>query len=99
MSDIGEHQDPSHLTKSRLKSELIAHDVRLPQREQKKEVYVQLYLKHITSKNKSELRADFSTDEEDSSEVKSTVFIHLLSRHTIESSDNTFQLPTILHWR
>ncbi|XP_048409179.1 lamina-associated polypeptide 2, isoforms beta/delta/epsilon/gamma-like isoform X2 [Stegostoma tigrinum] len=71
MSNIGEYQDPSHLTKSRLKSELIAHNVRLPQREQKKEVYVQLYLKHITSKNKSELRADFSSDEEDSSEVKS----------------------------
>ncbi|XP_078098169.1 lamina-associated polypeptide 2, isoforms beta/delta/epsilon/gamma-like isoform X1 [Mustelus asterias] len=72
MSVIGENQDPSHLTKSRLKSELIAHNVSLPQREQKKEVYVQLYLKHITSKNKSEIRADFSSDEEDSSEVKST---------------------------
>ncbi|XP_072336228.1 LEM domain-containing protein 1 isoform X2 [Scyliorhinus torazame] len=72
MSDIGANQDPFHLTKSRLKSELIAHNVSLPQREQKKEVYVKLYLKHITSKNKSELRADFSSDEEDSSEVKST---------------------------
>ncbi|XP_072419970.1 lamina-associated polypeptide 2, isoforms beta/delta/epsilon/gamma-like isoform X1 [Chiloscyllium punctatum] len=72
MSDIGVYQDPSYLTKSKLKSELIAHNVPLPQREQKKEVYVQLYLKHITSKNKSELRADFSSDEEDSSEVKST---------------------------
>ncbi|XP_067863770.1 lamina-associated polypeptide 2, isoforms beta/delta/epsilon/gamma-like [Heptranchias perlo] len=72
MSDIGENQDPSHLTKGRLKSELIAHNVPLPQGKQKKEVYVQLYLKHISSKNKSDLRADFSSDEEDSSEVKST---------------------------
>ncbi|XP_051890919.1 lamina-associated polypeptide 2, isoforms beta/gamma-like [Pristis pectinata] len=72
MSDTWENLDPNHLTKGRLKSELIAHNVPLPRREQKKEVYVQLYLKHITSKNKSELRADFSSDEEDSSEVKST---------------------------
>ncbi|XP_067913572.1 lamina-associated polypeptide 2, isoforms beta/delta/epsilon/gamma-like [Heterodontus francisci] len=90
MSNIGENQDPSHLTKSRLKSELIAHNVSLPQREQKKEIYVQLYLKHVTSKNKSELRADFSSDEEDSSEVKSTELPKL--KEAEESYTNTMDV-------
>ncbi|XP_059806246.1 lamina-associated polypeptide 2-like [Hypanus sabinus] len=92
MSDTWENRDPNQLTKGRLKSELIAHNVPLPRREQKKEVYVQLYLKHITSKNKSELRADFSSDEEDSSEVKSTE-LSKLTKSTINYTNmNVMQL-------
>ncbi|XP_072134845.1 lamina-associated polypeptide 2, isoforms beta/delta/epsilon/gamma-like [Mobula birostris] len=92
MSDTWENRDPNQLTKGRLKSELIAHNVPLPRREQKKEVYVQLYLKHITSKNKSELRADFSSDEEDSSEVKSTELSKLTKSTGNYTNMNVMQL-------
>lgn len=63
-------EDPASLTKERLKSELLAHKVTLPTGEQKKEVYVKLYLKHVTPKRsgvraRAGLRADFSSDEEE----------------------------------
>ncbi|KAE8615225.1 hypothetical protein XENTR_v10008447 [Xenopus tropicalis] len=55
-------QDPSVLTKDKLKSELVANNVTLPSGEQRKDVYVQLYLQHLTSQNRS--TPDFSSDEE-----------------------------------
>ncbi|XP_017261592.1 thymopoietin b [Kryptolebias marmoratus] len=59
-------EDPSVLTKEKLKNELAANNVPLPSGEQKKEVYVQLYLKHLTVlNNKKTPPADtFSSDEE-----------------------------------
>ncbi|XP_058860882.1 lamina-associated polypeptide 2, isoforms beta/delta/epsilon/gamma-like [Acipenser ruthenus] len=57
-------EDPALFSKERLKSELIANDVALPLSE-KKEVYLQLYLKHITNQNV----ADFSSDEEEAHEL------------------------------
>ena len=54
-------EDPAHLSKSRLKSDLVAHNVTLPTENSKKDVYVGLHLKHIDPKN----AADFSSDEED----------------------------------
>ncbi|KAM9351015.1 LEM domain-containing protein 1 [Symphorus nematophorus] len=54
-------EDPAHLSKSRLKSDLVAHNVALPPAKSKKGVYVELHLKHIDQKN----TADFSSDEED----------------------------------
>uniref|UniRef100_A0A3Q1ESA7 LEM domain containing 1 n=1 Tax=Acanthochromis polyacanthus TaxID=80966 RepID=A0A3Q1ESA7_9TELE len=54
-------EDPAHLSKSRLKEDLVAHNVELPPAASKKEVYVELHLKHIDQKN----AADFSSDEED----------------------------------
>lgn len=54
-------EDPAQLSKSRLKSDLIAHNVALPPAKSKKQVYVELHLKHINHKN----AADFSSDEED----------------------------------
>ncbi|KAM7411488.1 hypothetical protein PAMA_021465 [Pampus argenteus] len=54
-------EDPAHFSKSRLKSDLIAHNVALPPSKCKKEVYVDLYMKHVNQKN----AADFSSDEED----------------------------------
>lgn len=58
--------DPSVLTKDKLKNELVANNVPLPSGEHKKEVYVQLYLKHLTvQKSKKNPPADtFSSDEE-----------------------------------
>ncbi|NWV45679.1 LAP2B protein, partial [Daphoenositta chrysoptera] len=57
--------DPSVLTKEKLKSELIANNVSLPGGEQRKDVYVQLYLQHLTSRNPPALaQPDFSSDEE-----------------------------------
>lgn len=58
--------DPSVLTKEKLKSELIANNVSLPGGEQRKDVYVQLYLQHLTARNVSGVSAqpDFSSDEE-----------------------------------
>lgn len=59
-------EDPSVLTKEKLKSELIANNVSLPGGEQRKDVYVQLYLQHLTARNApgAPLQPDFSSDEE-----------------------------------
>lgn len=59
-------EDPSVLTKDKLKNELTANNVPLPSGEHKKEVYVQLYLKNLTVlNNKKSPPADtFSSDEE-----------------------------------
>ncbi|KAM9496641.1 thymopoietin b [Clarias gariepinus] len=58
-------EDPSVLTKDKLKSELLANDVPLPSGEHRKDVYVQLYLKHLTALNKKHSATDtFSSDEE-----------------------------------
>ncbi|XP_067449001.1 LEM domain-containing protein 1 isoform X3 [Thunnus thynnus] len=54
-------EDPAQFSKSRLKSDLIAHNVALPPSKSKKEVYVALHMKHVDQKN----AADFSSDEED----------------------------------
>ncbi|XP_061769156.1 thymopoietin a isoform X2 [Nerophis ophidion] len=60
--------DPSVLTKDKLKSELLAHNVELPSGNQAKDVYVQLYLKNLTAQNKKHVAAitsdAFSSDEE-----------------------------------
>ncbi|NXN16682.1 LAP2B protein, partial [Indicator maculatus] len=57
--------DPSVLTKEKLKSELIANNVSLPGGEQRKDVYVQLYLQHLTTRNPpAPAQPDFSSDEE-----------------------------------
>lgn len=67
-------EDPSVLTKEKLKSELVANNVTLPAGEQRKDVYVQLYLQHLTARNRPPPAAaaganskgppDFSSDEE-----------------------------------
>uniref|UniRef100_A0A665VNI1 Zgc:92287 n=1 Tax=Echeneis naucrates TaxID=173247 RepID=A0A665VNI1_ECHNA len=44
-------EDPALLSKSRLKSDLVAHNVELPAAGSKKEVYLKLHLKHIGRKN------------------------------------------------
>lgn len=54
-------EDSARLSKSRLKSDLLAHNVALPPGKSKKEVYVELHSKHIGQK----ISADFSSDEED----------------------------------
>ncbi|XP_056278720.1 LEM domain-containing protein 1 isoform X4 [Pseudoliparis swirei] len=54
-------EDPAHLSKSRLKLDLVAHNVALPPAKSRKEVYVELHLKHIHQKN----AADFSSDEDE----------------------------------
>lgn len=48
-------EDPSVLTKEKLKSELVANNVTLPAGEQRKDVYVQLYLQHLTARNRPPL--------------------------------------------
>ncbi|XP_061772997.1 lamina-associated polypeptide 2, isoforms beta/gamma-like [Nerophis ophidion] len=59
-------EDPSVLTKEKLKNELTANNVRLPSGEHKKEVYVQLYLNNLTVQNtkKSPPADTFSSDDE-----------------------------------
>lgn len=54
-------EDPARLSKSRLKSDLLAHNVALPPASSRKDVYVELHLKHIEQKD----AAGFSSDEED----------------------------------
>ncbi|XP_056605063.1 thymopoietin a isoform X4 [Triplophysa dalaica] len=64
MSDFLE--DPSVLTKDRLKGALLANNVALPNGDQRKDVYVQLYLKNLTAQNKKSTESPdvFSSDEE-----------------------------------
>eukprot|EP00063_Salmo_salar_P088218 XP_014063053.1 PREDICTED: lamina-associated polypeptide 2, isoforms beta/delta/epsilon/gamma-like isoform X5 [Salmo salar] len=58
-------EDPSVLTKDKLKSELLANNVALPTGDQRKDVYVQLYLKNLTVQNNKIQSTDaFSSDEE-----------------------------------
>lgn len=54
-------EDPTEFSKEQLRSALISHNVELPPGESRKEVYVDLYLKHVRNKNS----ADFSSDDED----------------------------------
>ncbi|XP_044041915.1 thymopoietin a isoform X3 [Siniperca chuatsi] len=60
--------DPSVLTKDKLKSELLAHNVELPSGNPTKDVYVQLYLNNLTVQNNKHVTATtldaFSSDEE-----------------------------------
>lgn len=59
-------EDPSVLTKDKLKSALLAHNVVLPNGDQRKDVYVQLYLKNLTAQNKKSSGSPdvFSSDED-----------------------------------
>uniref|UniRef100_A0A8C7ZWV7 LEM-like domain-containing protein n=1 Tax=Oryzias sinensis TaxID=183150 RepID=A0A8C7ZWV7_9TELE len=58
-------EDPSLLTKERLRSELLAHSVELPSGSATKDVYVQLYLENLTPRNRTAAALDaFSSDEE-----------------------------------
>ncbi|KAJ8371347.1 hypothetical protein SKAU_G00113750 [Synaphobranchus kaupii] len=54
-------EDPAQFSKQRLKLELVANNVVLPDGESKKQVYLELYLKHVSTKGAT----DFSSDEED----------------------------------
>ena len=54
-------EDPAHLSKTRLKSDLVTHNVELPPAASKKDVYVELHLKNIDQT----YSADFSSDDED----------------------------------
>ncbi|XP_022533086.2 LEM domain-containing protein 1 [Astyanax mexicanus] len=54
-------EDPTEFSKEQLRAALISHNVELPPGESRKEVYVDLYLKHVRNKNS----ADFSSDDED----------------------------------
>ncbi|PWA31748.1 hypothetical protein CCH79_00006561, partial [Gambusia affinis] len=54
-------EDSAYLSKSRLKSDLVAHSVELPPAGSKKEAYVALHLRHVDQKN----AADFSSDDDD----------------------------------
>ena len=54
-------EDPAQFSKQRLKSELVANNITLPDAESKKQVYLDLYLTHIGQKS----AADFSSDEDD----------------------------------
>uniref|UniRef100_A0A672JCC1 Zgc:92287 n=1 Tax=Salarias fasciatus TaxID=181472 RepID=A0A672JCC1_SALFA len=57
-------ENPAHLSKSRLRSDLVAHNVPLPPAASKKEALVKLHEKHIDQRR----AADFSSDEEEEEE-------------------------------
>ncbi|CAL8318776.1 unnamed protein product [Lota lota] len=58
--------DPSVLTKEKLKNELLANNVELPGANASKDVYVRLYLKNLTAQNTRNVAAldGFSSDED-----------------------------------
>lgn len=56
-------EDPSVLTKDKLKNELLAHNVELPSGNPTKDVLVQLYLDNVTVQDQHDTAA-FSSDEE-----------------------------------
>lgn len=66
LADMPEYLgDPSVLTKEKLKSELLAHNVELPSGNPTKDVYVQLYLTKLAGQSTRPAAADsFSSDEE-----------------------------------
>uniref|UniRef100_A0A0S7EHR4 LAP2B n=1 Tax=Poeciliopsis prolifica TaxID=188132 RepID=A0A0S7EHR4_9TELE len=53
-------EDPACLSKSRLESDLVAHNVELPPAGSNKEAYVALHLRHVDQTN----AADFSSDDD-----------------------------------
>ncbi|XP_069094649.1 LEM domain-containing protein 1 isoform X2 [Pleurodeles waltl] len=55
-------EDPAHFTKEKLRDQLIAHHVPLPEGDQKKDVYLQMYLKYVPLKQRA---IDFSSDEDE----------------------------------
>ncbi|XP_066522986.1 thymopoietin a isoform X4 [Hoplias malabaricus] len=58
-------EDPSVLTKEQLKTALLANNVVLPSGEQRKSVYVELYLRHLTSPSRRSTTPDlYSSDDE-----------------------------------
>lgn len=59
-------ENPSLLTKDQLKADLKTHGVDFPSKE-RKQFYVDLYLKHLTSQNRSQTNGimGFSSDEEE----------------------------------
>lgn len=70
-------EDPARLSKSRLKSDLLAHNVPLPPANSRKEVYVELHLKHIDQRN----AAEFSSDEEDRGQDEAVSLSGILGAH------------------
>ncbi|MCI4387453.1 hypothetical protein PGIGA_G00074390 [Pangasianodon gigas] len=54
-------ENPAQFSKQRLKSELISHSVDLPPADSAKQLYLEVYMKHVGNKNS----ADFSSDEEE----------------------------------
>ncbi|XP_047662984.1 LEM domain-containing protein 1 isoform X2 [Tachysurus fulvidraco] len=54
-------ENPSQFSKQRLKSELISHNIELPPAGSDKQVYLEVYMKHMGDKNTT----DFSSDEEE----------------------------------
>lgn len=54
-------ENPSQFSKQRLKSELISHNIELPPAGSDKQVFLEVYMKHIGDKNTT----DFSSDEEE----------------------------------
>lgn len=64
--------NPGVLTKDRLKSELTSQGVTIPKSESRKQVYIDLYLEHLTSQNDEDEKM-FSSDEEDEESKQTTV--------------------------
>lgn len=65
-------EDPACLSKSRLKSDLVAHNVELPPAGSKKEAYVALHLRHVDQTN----AADFSSDDDQEHNVAVSLSIY-----------------------
>ncbi|CAG04003.1 unnamed protein product [Tetraodon nigroviridis] len=72
-------EDPARLSKSRLKSDLLAHNMALPPANSRKEVYVELHLKHIEQRN----AAEFSSDEEDQAQDEPKGIFDLASTRAV----------------
>ena len=74
--------DPNLLTKERLKRELEKNGVKLPRGDQKKEVYVNLYLENLSPRSDRSLgNGEFSSDDEVYEESpRSKVFLTILAR-------------------
>uniref|UniRef100_A0A3Q3N838 LEM domain containing 1 n=1 Tax=Mastacembelus armatus TaxID=205130 RepID=A0A3Q3N838_9TELE len=64
---LSEH--PASLSKSRLKSDLVAHGVTLPPAKSKKEVYVKLHLKHVDQKTSAGLSGDEEEENPEEAEM------------------------------
>ncbi|XP_058497855.1 lamina-associated polypeptide 2, isoforms beta/gamma-like isoform X2 [Solea solea] len=63
-------EDPANFSKSRLKSDLVAHNVKLPPAKSKKEVYVELHMQHIDQKKTVEFSSDEEVEEDEEDDME-----------------------------
>ncbi|EDV28982.1 uncharacterized protein TRIADDRAFT_52400 [Trichoplax adhaerens] len=94
-------KDPSVLTKDRLKALLSTNGVPLPEGDQRKDVYVKLYMQHIQNKNidtrntEPNVRSEFSSDDDTQSVSKSAKKRKPAKKRKSTDTNNVFNIDSL----